>query len=71
MWPIPMSFYFRWPKRKKLAIAFEQHIYLLISLLLRHAIVEFMSGRNNNNNNNNNDGNDCIANQIPQSDSNS
>lgn len=30
-----------WPSRSK-------HIYLLISLLLKHAIVEFMSGRNNN-----------------------
>lgn len=53
------SFFFLFLLARNLEIAFEQHIYLLISLLLRHAIVEFMIGRNNNNNNN--DGIDCIA----------
>lgn len=42
---------FAWPK-----------FFLLISLLLRHTIVEFMSGSNNNNNNNN--GIEYIANRI-------
>lgn len=32
----------------KIPWSFQLHIYLLIPLLLKHAIVEFMSGRNNN-----------------------
>lgn len=52
-----------WPKNEHFSfsvfflLATEQHIYLLISLLLKHAIVEFMRNRNNN-------GIDDIANRI-------